>query len=191
MPTVKAFLAAAGGSVAVIAGYGFVSRTLKDGNIVRLSLGLGLCALTAAAAGAFLWLQWGALADAPRPARTSHDTAFRWDVVVSVVALPAEVSLSWLTVVLADEHTGAAWLAGGVALALAPVWLYRLCGDLANRHGIPVRAARNSALAALAADLPSPILADLTGMHRHTAIRWVTCARRDWAEYLAAPAEDQ
>lgn len=38
-----------------------------------------------------------------------------------------------------------------------------------NRHGIPVRTARNAALAALAADLPSPILADLTGMHRHTA----------------------
>ncbi len=60
-----------------------------------------------------------------------------------------------------------------------------------NRHGISVRAARNSALAALAADLPSPILADLTGMHRHTAIRWVAYARRDWAEYLAARGEDQ
>ncbi|WP_202237875.1 hypothetical protein [Actinacidiphila reveromycinica] len=60
-----------------------------------------------------------------------------------------------------------------------------------NRHGISVRAAHNSALTALAADLPSPILADLTGMHRHTAIRWVTYARRDWAEYLAARAEDQ
>ncbi|MCO6698894.1 hypothetical protein KQI59_31510, partial [Streptomyces sp. Vc17.3-30] len=33
-----------------------------------------------------------------------------------------------------------------------------------NRHGIMVRSARNSALAALAADLPSPILADVTGM---------------------------
>ncbi|MFD5540769.1 hypothetical protein ACFWIJ_23865 [Streptomyces sp. NPDC127079] len=60
-----------------------------------------------------------------------------------------------------------------------------------NPHGISVRAARNSALAPLAADLPSPILADLTGMHRHTAIRWVTYARRDWAEYLAARAEDR
>jgi hypothetical protein len=27
-------------------------------------------------------------------------------------------------------------------------------------------------------------------MHRHTAIRWVAYARRDWAEYLAARAED-
>jgi hypothetical protein len=60
-----------------------------------------------------------------------------------------------------------------------------------GRYGITVRAARNAALAALAADLPSPILADLTGMHRHTAIRWVAYARRDWAEYLAARAEDE
>jgi hypothetical protein len=60
-----------------------------------------------------------------------------------------------------------------------------------GRHGIKVRTARNAALAALAADLPSPILADLTGMHRHTAIRWVLYARRDWAEYLAARVEDE
>ncbi|MFJ1546432.1 hypothetical protein [Streptomyces sp. NPDC088246] len=59
-----------------------------------------------------------------------------------------------------------------------------------GRHGIPVRTARNAALAALAADLPSPILADVTGTHHHTAIHWVAYARRDWAEYLAAPAED-
>ncbi|MFI6122846.1 hypothetical protein ACIBCU_24155 [Streptomyces sp. NPDC051064] len=59
-----------------------------------------------------------------------------------------------------------------------------------NLHGIPVRTARNAALAALSADLPSPILADGTGMHRHTALRWVAYARRDWAEYLAARADD-
>ncbi|WP_280700243.1 hypothetical protein [Kitasatospora sp. GP82] len=33
--------------------------------------------------------------------------------------------------------------------------------------------------------------ADLTGMHRHTAIRWVAYARRNLAEYLAARAEEQ
>ncbi len=60
-----------------------------------------------------------------------------------------------------------------------------------NRHGISVRPARNGALAALAADLPAAILADLLGMHVHTAVRWVTYARRDWADYLAARAEDQ
>ncbi|AIA00590.1 hypothetical protein DC74_62 [Streptomyces noursei] len=51
-----------------------------------------------------------------------------------------------------------------------------------NRHGIPVRTAHNAALAALAADLPSPILADVTGTRRHIALRWVAYARCDWAE---------
>ncbi|MFE0475937.1 hypothetical protein ACFW2V_30490 [Streptomyces sp. NPDC058947] len=59
-----------------------------------------------------------------------------------------------------------------------------------NWHGIPVPTARNAALAALAADLPSPNLADLTWMHRHTALRWVAYTRRDWAEYLAVRSED-
>ncbi|MER5757095.1 hypothetical protein [Streptomyces sp. NPDC002088] len=30
----------------------------------------------------------------------------------------------------------------------------------------------------------------MTGMHRHTALRWVAYARRDWAAYLAVRAED-
>jgi hypothetical protein len=30
----------------------------------------------------------------------------------------------------------------------------------------------------------------VTGMHRHTALRWVAYAWRDWAEYLADRAED-
>ncbi|MFE7243645.1 hypothetical protein [Streptomyces sp. NPDC057582] len=59
----------------------------------------------------------------------------------------------------------------------------------ARMRASPARrvAARNSALAA---ELPSPILVGLTGVHRHTAIRWVTYARLGWAEYLAARAED-
>ena len=39
-----------------------------------------------------------------------------------------------------------------------------------NRHGIPVRTVHNGAPAALAADVPSPILADGIGMHRHTEL---------------------
>ncbi|MFJ4409036.1 hypothetical protein [Streptomyces sp. NPDC088910] len=57
-----------------------------------------------------------------------------------------------------------------------------------NRHRISCRAAPNSALAT---NLPSPILADLTGTHRHIAIRWVAYVRRDWTEYVAARAEDE
>lgn len=60
-----------------------------------------------------------------------------------------------------------------------------------GRHGIPVRAARNGALATLAADLPAAILADMLGMHVNTAVRWVILARRDWTDYLAARTADQ
>ncbi len=60
-----------------------------------------------------------------------------------------------------------------------------------NRHGISARPARNGALAALAADLPAAILADLLGMHINTAVRWVTYARRDWTDYLAARAAER
>jgi hypothetical protein len=75
----------------------------------------------------------------------------------------------------------------------APRWLFpgRVPGqpidghsltNLLNRHGISARPARNGALAA---DLPAAILADLLGLHVNTAVRWVTYARRGWADYLA------
>lgn len=53
------------------------------------------------------------------------------------------------------------------------------------------RTARNGALADVATDLPSPIFADVTGMHGHTALRWVANARRDRAECPAARAADE
>jgi hypothetical protein len=60
-----------------------------------------------------------------------------------------------------------------------------------SRHGITVRAACNGGLAALAADLPAAILADLLGMHVNTAVRWAIYARRDWTDYLADRAAEQ
>jgi hypothetical protein len=90
---------------------------------------------------------------------------------------------------LSRTHSGPRLLFPGMVPG-KPISTHAMTQKL-GRHGITVRAARNAALAALAADLPSPILADLTGMHRHTAIRWVAYARRDWAEYLAARAEDE
>jgi hypothetical protein len=63
--------------------------------------------------------------------------------------------------------------------------------NLLNRHGISARPARNGALAALAADLPAAILADLLGLHVNTAVRWVIYARRDWADYLAIRAAER
>ncbi|EGE43793.1 XRE family transcriptional regulator [Streptomyces sp. SID4928] len=87
---------------------------------------------------------------------------------------------------LSRVHPGPQWIFPGMVPG-KPISTHGMTQKL-NRYSIPVRTARNAALAALAADLPSPILADVTGMHRHTALRWVAYARRDWAEYLAARA---
>ncbi|MFG2800028.1 hypothetical protein [Streptomyces pseudovenezuelae] len=78
---------------------------------------------------------------------------------------------------LPRAHPGPQWLFPGVVQG-KPISTHGMTQKL-NRHGIPVRTAGNGALAALAADLPSPIPADVTGMHRHTALRWVAYARRD------------
>ena len=70
-----------------------------------------------------------------------------------------------------------------------PIDLRSLITQL-NRHGISARPARNGALAALASDLPAAVLADFLGLHVNTAVRWVTYARKDWTDYLAARATD-
>lgn len=65
-------------------------------------------------------------------------------------------------------------------------------GHLALRlaeHGIQLRRARNSALAELAADLPAAVLADLLGMHIHTAVAWTKSMQRDWSGFVAATYE--
>ncbi|MDJ0363356.1 hypothetical protein [Rhodococcus sp. H29-C3] len=51
--------------------------------------------------------------------------------------------------------------------------------------GIFVRPARGAALCDLAADLPSPVLADLLGISTSAAARWTTLAARDWTTYIA------
>jgi hypothetical protein len=66
-------------------------------------------------------------------------------------------------------------------------------GTLSRRlldHGIDARSTRNTALLALAADLPAPVLADILGLHVDTASRWVTYAKQDWSAYVAARAQD-
>jgi integrase len=57
---------------------------------------------------------------------------------------------------------------------------------LFGRHGIPVAAARNTALITLAADPPAPVIADLFGLNRKTAATWSTYAQADWTAYLNA-----
>ncbi len=57
-------------------------------------------------------------------------------------------------------------------------------------HGIAVTAGRNTARAALASRLPASVLADLTGIHIHTAVGWTRLTGRDWTDYVAARAQD-
>jgi hypothetical protein len=62
-------------------------------------------------------------------------------------------------------------------------------GARLRRLGPGHRTARNSALIALAAELPAPVLASLLGLHLNTAVRWTQYAQTDWAAYLAARAD--
>jgi hypothetical protein len=57
-----------------------------------------------------------------------------------------------------------------------------------NRHGIRVRVGRNSALAALAADIPAAALSPLLGISIEAAVRWTHRAKRDWQAYIQARA---
>jgi hypothetical protein len=47
-----------------------------------------------------------------------------------------------------------------------------------NQYGVHTRAARNTALITLAADLSAAVLAELFGLHISTAVRWTRAARR-------------
>ncbi|MGH3715237.1 MAG: hypothetical protein ACRDT4_17500 [Micromonosporaceae bacterium] len=60
-------------------------------------------------------------------------------------------------------------------------------GALAG-HGIEAKPGRAAALMALAEQLPASILADLLGIHPHTAVHWVKLAKRDWTGYIAERA---
>jgi hypothetical protein len=53
------------------------------------------------------------------------------------------------------------------------------------QHGIPTHSGRNIALLALAAELPTSVIADLFDLHLATAVRWDRGAGRDWTSYLA------
>lgn len=54
-----------------------------------------------------------------------------------------------------------------------------------RKLGIEPRAARNTALLQLGAELPSPVFADLLGVHINTAERWNAAAGARWTNYAA------
>jgi hypothetical protein len=87
---------------------------------------------------------------------------------------------------IAGDHPGPGWLFPGLlpGRPTSPAGFSRKLLE----HGIDARPARNSALVALVADIPPPILAEMLGLHINTAVRWADVARRDWTDYLAARA---
>jgi hypothetical protein len=56
--------------------------------------------------------------------------------------------------------------------------------------GIDARIARNAALISLASNLPTPVLADVLGLHTTTAERWTHLAKHDWTTYIAERITD-
>lgn len=58
--------------------------------------------------------------------------------------------------------------------------------DTLRHHGLPARAARNTAMMDALVDLPPMIIADLLGIHPKTAERWATFAGENWSEYLSS-----
>ncbi|MFF0467604.1 hypothetical protein ACFYPX_09295 [Micromonospora zamorensis] len=64
-------------------------------------------------------------------------------------------------------------------------------GTRLRRHGIPVGAARNTALIALAAELPAAVIDDLFGLTYKTASACSNYAQADWTAYLnSRPTSD-
>jgi hypothetical protein len=70
-----------------------------------------------------------------------------------------------------------------------PITMERLADHL-HRLGLELRPARNTALLALAAEVPTVVLADLLNLHPHTANRWVRAAGGDWTSYAAIKARE-
>ncbi|SHH52321.1 hypothetical protein [Streptomyces sp. 3214.6] len=58
--------------------------------------------------------------------------------------------------------------------------------DTLRHHGLPARAARNTAMMDALADLPPMVIADLLGIHPKTAERWATLAGANWSEYVSS-----
>ena len=58
--------------------------------------------------------------------------------------------------------------------------------DTMRQHGLPVRAARNTAMMQSLADLPPIVIADPFGIAPGTVYRWAQLAGNSWSDYLAA-----
>lgn len=90
-----------------------------------------------------------------------------------------------VSAIVVRAHPGdTAWLfPGGFPGRPARDALHRALPTHLHVH---LRRARSAALAALAADLPAAVLADLLAININTALAWATYAQTDWTTYLAA-----
>jgi hypothetical protein len=59
-----------------------------------------------------------------------------------------------------------------------------------HRYGIYAKATRTAALLDLASELPPAVLADMIGLFKNTAVRWVHAAGGDWTTYAADKARE-
>ena len=57
-------------------------------------------------------------------------------------------------------------------------------------RGIQPSTARKAAMFQLAAEIPTPILADILGLAPTTTVRWAALAARDWSQYTAMRRQD-
>jgi len=99
------------------------------------------------------------------------------------------------------DRDGQTWLRHHGHQLLVPPRLATLIRQLAgqprppahrtDRHAITGHPARDSAIGALAAELPAPVLADITGMNITTATSWTHSTGRDWTRYLEARTQGQ
>lgn len=81
----------------------------------------------------------------------------------------------------------AAWIFPGYTAGThrsAPTLARRL-----RRHGLPAHPCRNTALVALAGDIPASVLSELIGISITSALQWSRRSARDWNAYLAARAD--
>ena len=82
------------------------------------------------------------------------------------------------------------WLSPG-GIPGRPLTTESVRGQLVAR-GIHPGRARKAAMFQLAAEMPSPVLADLLGLHAQTANRWAALSAHDWSQYTAqrVPSSD-
>jgi hypothetical protein len=106
---------------------------------------------------------------------------------ISVAAIVAELvgqAAIYRHSIVGSKPTRSPWLFPGGAPGhhTRASWI----SEQLNRDlGISLRRARNTALCALAEDLPGAVLADLLGLHITTATRWTNLVKRDWAQYVS------